>query len=201
MNVRLKYQLEFTAGFYFNEQLKMNNYNVELLMTTATTDDKSINIAFERIKFFIGSSLDSGVFINMNNTEQCKLLSNAGVKIITLPDDPVDQLIGIMLYCKLNAICEERMIISDIEITSELGGDMTYLHSDDEPIGPYEQVGWWHNPDLTHYHNTAVKTENILNLNTVVSWRDLDLHWPDDPYTPDTGNTIVFGNFNKDDTK
>ena len=99
MNVRLNYSIEFTAGFYFNDMLKMNNYKIRLAMMTATPDEESVNIAFERIKYFIGDSIDSGVFINKGNEEQCKLLANAGVKIITLPDEPVDQLIGIMLYC------------------------------------------------------------------------------------------------------
>jgi len=116
MNVRLNYSIEFTAGFYFNDMLKMNNYKIRLAMMTATPDEESVNIAFERIKYFIGDSIDSGVFINKGNEEQCKLLANAGVKIITLPDEPVDQLIGIMLYCKLNAICEDRMILGELEI-------------------------------------------------------------------------------------
>ena len=86
MNVRLNYSIEFTAGFYFNNMLKMNNYKIRLAMMTATPEEESINIAFERIKYFIGESIDSGVFINRGNEEQCKLLANAGVKIITLPD-------------------------------------------------------------------------------------------------------------------
>ena len=201
MNVRLHYEADFTAGFYYNEMLKMNNYKIRLWMITATSDGESHNIAFDRIKYFIGQSLDSGVFINKNNEEQCKLLANAGVKIITLPEEPVDQLVGIMLYCKLNAICEDRMIIGEIEIESDLGGDVTYLHSEDEPIGPYEQPGWWMEPSLTHYHNTITETENIVSLSSSALWHDLDLHWPEDEYSTDTGNTIVFGNFNKDEAE
>lgn len=170
-------------------------------MMTATQDEESINIAFERIKYFIGDSIDSGVFVNQDNETQCKLLATAGVKIITLPDEPVDQLIGIMLYCKLNAICEDRMIIGEIEIESDLGGDVTYVHGEDESIGPYEQPGWWMDPTLMHYNNTITETENIVSLSSVVSWHDLDLHWPENKVNTDTGNTIVFGNFNKDEAE
>jgi hypothetical protein len=203
MNIRLNYSIEFTAGFYFNNMLKMNNYKIRLSMMTATPEEESINIAFERIKYFIGESIDSGVFINQGHEEQCKLLATAGVKTITLPDEPVDQLIGIMLYCKLNAICEDRMIVGEIEIESELGGDVTYFHDDDDPIGPYEQPGWWMEPNLVHYHNTITETENIVSLYSSATWHDLDLHWPEDENKneADTGNTIVFGNFSKDETK
>jgi hypothetical protein len=202
MNVRLQYEVDFTAGFFFNDMLRMNNYKIRLWMMTATTDSESHNIAFDRIKYFIGQSLDSGVFINKDNQEQCKLLATAGVKIITLPDEPVDQLVGIMLYCKLNAICEDRMIIGEVEVRSELGGEVTYMHGEDEPIGPYDQAGWWNDANLIHYHSKITETENIVSLSTIASWRELDLHWPEDEIdnSQNTGNTIVFGNFGKDNT-
>jgi len=202
MNVRLQYEVDFTAGFFFNDMLRMNNYKIRLWMMTTTTDSESHNIAFERIKYFIGESLDSGVFINKDNQEQCKLLAAAGVKIITLPEEPVDQLVGIMLYCKLNAICEDRMIIGEVEVRSELGGEVTYMHGEDEPIGPYDQAGWWNDANLVHYHSKITETENIVSLSTIASWRELDLHWPEDEIdnSQNTGNTIVFGNFGRDDT-
>ncbi len=202
MNVRLQYEVDFTAGFFFNDMLRMNNYKIRLWVMTTTTDSESHNIAFERIKHFIGQSLDSGVFINKDNEEQCKLLASAGVKIITLPEEPVDQLVGIMLYCKLNAICEDRMVIGEVEVRSELGGEVTYMHGEDEPIGPYDQAGWWNDANLIHYHSKITETENIVSLSTIASWRELDLHWPEDEIdnSQNTGNTIVFGNFGRDDT-
>lgn len=202
MNVRLQYSIDFMAGCYFDGMLRMNNYKVRLWMMTTTTDGESHNVAFDRIKFFIADSLESSVFINGDNEEQCKLLANAGVKITTLPDEPVDQLIGIMLYCKLNAICEDRMIIGEIDISSELGGEVTYMHSDEEPIGPYDQKGWWHDSNLMHYNNKISESENIMSLGAISTWRELELHWPEDESNAeDTGNTIVFVNFNKDETK
>jgi hypothetical protein len=203
MNVKLHYPIEFTAGIYFDGILRMNRYNIGLWMMTTTTDSESHNIAFDRMKFFISDSLESGVFINSSNIEQCKLLANAGVKIITLPDEPVDQLIGIMLYCKLNAICEDRMIIGEVEISSELGGGVTYMHGDEEPIGPYNQNGWWNDSNLLYYNSKIIETENIVSIGSIASWRDLDLQWPEDNEIGETntGNTIVFGNFGKDDTK
>jgi hypothetical protein len=202
MNVRLHYSADFTAGFYFNNKIYMNNYTLRLWMMTATIDGESHNVAFDRIKYFIGESLDSGIFINKDNEEQCQLLSAAGIKIITLPDEPVDQLIGIMLYCKLNALCEDRMIIGEVELSSTHGGEVTYIHGDEEPIGPYDQEGWWHAANLVHYDAKIIEIENIVSLSTVASWRELGLQWPDDAEenTENTGNTIVFGNFGNDAT-
>jgi len=202
MNVRLQYSIDFIAGCYFDGMLRMNNYRVRVWMMTTTMDGESHNIAFDRIKFFIADSLESGVFINGTNEEQCKLLANAGIKIITLPDEPVDQLIGIMLYCKLNAICENRMVIGEVEISSGLGGEVTYMHGEEEPIGPYDRTGWWHNSNLMHHNTKISESENIMNLGAISSWRELELQWPeDDVNSEDTGNTIVFVNFGKDEAK
>jgi len=202
MNVRLQCSVNFLAGCYYDGVFRMNNYTVRLWMMTTTMDGESHNVAFDRIKFFIADSLESGVFINSANKEQCKLLADAGVKIIALPDEPVDQLIGIMLYCKLNAICEDRMVIGEVEISSGLGGDVTYMHGEEEPIGPYDQKGWWHDSNLMHYNTNISETENIMSLGAVSSWRELNLQWPEDDAGPeDTGNTIVFVNFGKDEAK
>jgi len=38
MNVRLQYSLEFLAGIYFEDQLQMNSYEVNLNLLTKTAD-------------------------------------------------------------------------------------------------------------------------------------------------------------------
>jgi hypothetical protein len=77
------------------------------------------------------------------------------------------------------------------------------MHSDEEPIGPYDQKGWWHDANLMHYSTKIFETENIMSLGAISSWRELHLQWPEDDESEseDTGNTIVFVNFNKDETK
>ena len=53
---------------------------------------------------------------------------------------------------------------------------------------------------MIHYHSKITETENIVSLSTIASWRELDLHWPEDEIDADqnTGNTIVFGNFSQE---
>jgi len=115
MNVRLKHDIQFTAGIYQDGKLIMNNYNLGLWMTTNSENSVDQSISFERIKYFIYTQIDNTIFINSNQKAQCTLFSKAGLDITTLPSDPVDQIIGIMLYYKLNAITEDRMIIMETE--------------------------------------------------------------------------------------
>jgi len=199
MNVRLKYDMHFTAGVYYNDALRMNNYSLRLWMTTNSDLSTDQNIAFERIKYFVYSQMDSTIFINKNLQDQCDQMVSAGLNITTMPGDPVDQLVGIMLYYKLNAITESRMIIVETEISSTLGENMTYLHSDFEDTLGYEQPAWWTLSDLTHSDITIVGSEKIVAMSPGACWREVDMAWTDMPASTSdaTGNIVVFNNFKK----
>ena len=196
MNVRLKHDIQFTAGIYHDSKLIMNNYNLRLWMTTNSENSVDQGISFERIKYFIYSQIDNTIFINSNQKAQCTLFSIAGLVITTMTNDPVDQLIGIILYYKLNAITEDRMIIMETEISSSYGANMTYLHSDFENTSGFKQPDWWTSPDLTHSGFVlANKSEKVLSIPTSTDWRELDLAWSDEQSSNSPGNVVVFADF------
>jgi len=195
MNVRLKHDMHFTAGIYYNDQLRMNNYSVRLWMTTTTKNAEDQNTAFERIKYFIYTQLDSTVFVNHQHLEVCRKLATAGVNVTTMPSEPVDQIIGIMLYFKLNAITEGRMNIAETELTSALGENITYLHSDFEDSMGFEQPAWWSTADLVHSDIVSEESDKIVSLAQNTAWRDLDMAWADTATETDVGNVVVFANF------
>ena len=196
MNVRLKHDIQFTAGIYHDSKLIMNNYNLRLWMTTNSENSVDQTISFERIKYFVYTQIDNTIFINSNQKAQCTLFSKAGLDITTMPNDPVDQLVGIMLYYKLNAITEDRMIIVETEISSTYGANMTYLHSDFENTSGFKQPDWWTSPDLTHSDFVLPsKSEKVLSIPTSTDWRELELAWSDELSPSSPGNVVVFADF------
>jgi hypothetical protein len=195
MNVRLKYDMHFTAGIWYDNALRMNNYSLRLWMTTNCENTQDQNTAFERIKYFVYTQIDNTIFINQTLTDQCNQLGNAGLDITTMPGDPVDQLVGLMLYFKLNAITEDRMIIVETELASGQGENITYLHSDFETSIGYEQPTWWTTADLTHSDLIPADSEKIVSMSQGASWRDLDMAWQQMPDTDATGNIVVFADF------
>lgn len=200
MNVRLQYPINFTAGIYYNNQMQMNNYMVKLYMITNTPDGAANNIAFDRIKHFVYSEIDSSIFIDSAEEEQCKKYVEAGLKITTLPGDPVDQLIGVMLFHKLSAIMEERIIIGEIEVSSSLGDGLIYIHSDNENLNDLEIPDWWETADLVHCDSNLINTDKIVTMHHSSVWRELDLQWPDiEDVTEDeeSTSTIVFADFKR----
>lgn len=201
MNVRLEYTMPFTAGVYWDGQMLMNRYTIKLYMVTNSSDADVQNTAYERLKYFVYSEMANTIFVNRQHEDQCRLLIAAGLKITTLPAEPVDQLIGIMLYSKLNAIMEDHIIINEIEISSELGEHMCYLHAADENLGPFSVPGWWHDADLIHCDSNLVDSDKIVAMHRAGAWRELDLAWPEQDHDTGNNNTVVFANFNQDETK
>ena len=203
MNVRLRYSTVFTAGIFYAEQMRMNNYQVKLHVTTNSEEGDDHNIALDRIKYFLHNQLNSTVFINSAEAEQCRSFAATRINVTTLPEDPLDQVIGIMLYCKLNAILESRMVINEIEICSELGENIVYLHNDQDALGPFADAGWWSESDVVHCDLTLVDNEKTVELHHIgAGWRELGLHW-DESITININddNKVVFADFAKDETK
>jgi len=201
MNVRLKHDIHFTAGIYYNGRVHMNNYSVRLWLLTNSHTATDHNTAFERIKYFVFNELDSTVFINSEHAEMCQRLSAAGFNITTLPGEPVDQLIGIVLHSKLNAITEDRMIVVETEIGSAMGENVIYLHSDEENSEDLVKTTWCISADLTHCDTISVDGEKVVTIAPSVSWRELDLAWSNESEVTSNDNTVVFADFKNHDKK
>jgi hypothetical protein len=200
MNVRLKKTLHFTAGVWHDNSLQMNNYTVGINLYTNSTDPVSQNMAFERLKYFVYYELDSSVLIDQDQREQCSQLVSAGLRITTMPGAPFDQLVGIMLYFKLNAVMEQRLVITDIEISSNLGEHLIYLHDEDEDTTDIVKPKWWTTADLTQCDPDLAPSGKVVAINRVKSWRELELDWPVD-VTVDPGNVVVFADFKRNETE
>jgi hypothetical protein len=199
MNVRLQYPAEFSAWVWVDTQMKINNYTIKVDMITQTTDEESSAIAFDRLKYFLFEVLDSSILVNSADQSQIKLLTAAGIKVVAMPETPVDQIVGMMLFAKLNAVMENRVAVTELALSSDLGDQVTYLHNDHETLAMFESSGWWNSPDPGTQTIAASKKKTVWNLKNHAAWTALNLDWPAEPsLTPaDSGNTIVFADFDR----
>lgn len=194
--------MNFTAGVYYGDEMRMNHYLLTLHMLTNSTDATDHNVAFERLKYFVYNRLDSTIFINQAHEQKCQQFVAAGLTVTTLPGDPVDQLIGLMLYYKLNAIMEDRIIVDETEISSMLGENMTYLHCENEHTDIGHHPAWWSSPDPSQNDFVSVNTDKIVSMHANTAWRELDLLWQESENIVETGNIVVFRDFKPaDETK
>lgn len=202
MSVRLQTTLDFAGAIYIDNRLKMNRYTVLVNLYPNIADADAINIAMDRLKMFVYSELADAVFIHQSDNEKAEVLNILGLNIVTLPEEPVDQIIGLMLYCKLNAVMEGVMVIDALDIRSYLGDDITYQFEEGDPLGPLAEDGWWHEPDTTHNNVPQEPAgENVVKV-PVNGWVKYGLLWTADADAkPKDASTVVFGKFTKDADK
>jgi len=176
MNVRIKNQFLVKTGIWINDEFVVNNYTVICnFITTSQNDDDHI-VCLSRINFLF-DEFDNSCFINQNNQKKIKQLKNCKIKVIELPEEPVDQIIGLVMYYKINAICEQRMRCTDLDISSEVGENICYLHSEYEETSVIPKVGWWHEsgPSLTFCNRQS--QEKIVKFTKIDTWQQYDLNW------------------------
>ena len=201
MNVRIAQLLCFNAGSWYDNELEMNQYTVKLWMITQSESPLEQNIAFCRAKHFIHNKLESTIFIDSEDSK-CEAFVQTGLNITTLPGDPADQLIGIMLFHKLNAIMEGRIAVVEVEISA--GDAVVYLHGENETSESLPIPDWWTSADPIHSDYSPPDSDKVLSIPQVTTWRELDLGWQEDEEQDDTptGNIVVFADFKQtDDTK
>ena len=177
----------------------MTNYTLALKLLTQTMDPQDQNIALERVKYFLLNELHSTIFINQTDVERAEVFTDVGLNVTTLPEEPVDQVVGIMLFHKLNAIMEGRMKITEIRFSSEAGDSIEYFHGENEHTELFPESGWWHEPTLKHSDveledDENEESDNVVAINADDEWADQELGWAQAEVTQDIGQ-VVFANF------
>lgn len=199
MTARIFTQLNFNAGAYFEGNFFMGSYEIDLNLLVETDSIREQNIALERIKYFVMETLADSVMVHDKEVQQIEKYINADLKVCTLPEDPYDQVVGVMLLNKLNAVAEGRLHVTDITIGSTMSDGVSCLVSDDEFMGPFEVSGWWKECS-TKMNDIAIKrtSKKVVKLiKPGIDWSDVYLNW--DEKTPKKENKpnteILFGSF------
>jgi hypothetical protein len=198
MNVRLIYEMSFASGLWYNSVFYVNNYNIKINLVTNTISGSEQNLALARVKYFVYEILEGAVFIHDKHTDQRKKLESAGLRVITLPEEPVDQILGMALTCKFNAIMQEKMIVTDLDISSDHGDNIVYCHNAQEAIGPLEVQGWWFDSEPVYNIPAVNRNQRVIAINRAPKWSDLDLAW--EPQGSDEKQSdIVVTSFKRED--
>jgi len=195
MNVRLRRQFAWNSGLVYQGEFSTNNYSADLSLITSCNDPREQNVAYERMKYFVYSILNSGIIVS----HDCKNINawrDTGTRLIVLPEQPVDQIVGMMLFTKLNAIMEGRMSVTEVAVCSQQGDEMIYLHSENETLGPLSGDGWWNDPKPITAMRSRSESKKVLSLDRAMEWKDLGLDWEDDKEDP---SSVVFANFRRDE--
>jgi hypothetical protein len=186
MITRIERDIFFAAGVHFDDAYYINTYDFLLSMLVETDIPKEHTMAMDRFDLFIKDAATNAVFINEDKHEEIEKYKEAGLKIITLPGEPFDQIVAMVLLLKLNAVMENRIKITDITISSLLGEGIRYPIVTETAENADMMLGdkWWHNSDMETTNQTVFKFEpenNIVKLFDDSIWAQYDLSWKDKP--------------------
>lgn len=195
MNVRLKKTFKWSSAVVYESRFVINHYRADVTMITVSDDNEEQNIAYERSKMFIHGVMEDAILISQSNP-RIEAYQNTDARLIALPQEPVDQIIGMMLYLKLNAIMENRIVVIDVSLSSSAGDSMYYLHSSGESLAPLDRDGWWTDARPCWYDTQEKTQDKVVNLSRVPEWKDQDLDWTDNNLTD---NSVVFAKFGKNE--
>jgi hypothetical protein len=201
MTARIQRDFQFIAGVHVDNQLYLNSYDVEVDFIVESDSIVEQNIALDRVKYFFFEKLDNALFIHQSDNETIEKFIDTGIKILLLPEEPYDQIIGVLLLTKLNAITENRLVVTDLVISSRLSDGVSYLHSVEENEGPFTAKGWWSDSGP----NTTTKTlkgkpKKVVKLSkTDSSWDDISLGWQGKHRIDNDLSDVVLVNFEKTD--
>lgn len=199
MNVRLTKIWHWQSGLVFNDTFRINTYEAQVHMHTTSMHQHDHETAYSRMEHWFLDVMQDSVLINAQS-DSAKHYLQTGQRVLLFPDQPVDQLVGIMLATKLNSILENRLIVTDIDISSAHGSDMIYHHNQHEAIGPFADDGWWYDPRPIWYHDTAHnKGRKVVSLSKTMDWSVLDLDWHHERRGQDS--SVVFANFDRDENQ
>ena len=197
MNVRLIKKFQFQSSLVserYHDPAVINNYSATVHMTTVSDMAVEQNKAYNRIAYWM-SMMQDCVFIDQHN-KIIDAWEKTGARIMAFPEDPVDQLVGMMLYSKLSAILEGRIEINEVLISSAMDDDIIYQQNEHENLGPFSNPGWW-NDAKPIWETAKKKSGKVISLQRTAEWSDLELDWDDDQ----DDNVVLVADFPKDENK
>jgi hypothetical protein len=183
MNAKLSQEIDFSAIVLAGKKIFPNYFTLKINLITATDNASHQNIAMQRIMVFINEIFDGSVFCNIKNTNYLKFSKMVGdSRVILIPDEPYDQIIGMILFNKINAIVEGKFEIENITIGSDFAPGLIYIIEDFENFSFDEakiEIPWWNRSDPS-------SSDIPKQLKLEPSWLDLNLDWEeensDSPY-------------------
>jgi len=182
MSVELNYDLNFSAAVAVDKIISPTAFTARLSLRVVTENPDYQNIAMQRILFFVREILDGSIFVNSNDSNFYQLRKMCDQRILDFPEDPHEQVVGMILFQKFAAITEGYFEINELQIGSGNFKGLTYTIDEfitltDGTLSPKNV--WWNSNEMTY--NTFAKDKK----DALFTWDDVGLSWegitqPDD---------------------
>lgn len=204
MNMRIGSEYKIFANMFSEDELVATRFAVNVKFITNSENPYEYATAINRASYFLNEMCENAIFVDDDSLEEYPELDNMGVDVIVLPNLACEQIIGIMLFCKLNAIMESKVLVDEISIKIDAGQKYEYFHNREDPLDMFEEIGWWHEKTLSIRHPENLPSEKRQKyFESLPSWADLQLEMDGDESMPpidakvDSDGDVLFVDFKK----
>lgn len=194
MNTRIRKRFSVLAGLVTDGEYRTNLYQIDVAMITVDQDPVMQNIAYDRVCYWIEEVFNDSVLIQ-DSDSTLEAHRATGRRVIAFDQAPIDGVVGLALFHKLTAIVQDNILIADVDISSAMGQDVTYLHSHDEIADTLTDAGWWTDPGPGW--SFEQQAGNVVSLARATDWKRLNLHWK--RTNKQSANTVTFTTVVTDD--
>jgi len=175
------WKTNYTNTVLLSERLWPNDTEVTLHLTPKNNDAEAQNITFEKYRYIFAKILQNSIFIGRHKDDY-KTFFKYTKSLIDFPVKPVDQIVGVCLFAKLNAIGGDTLRVNAIDIESWQGENLKFIITNDSPEGEFVPKGvdeyyWWNDPepnftnigkDRLTWQEIGFKISNIKSHLTVI---------------------------------
>jgi len=179
-STKIEKSFKFQSAIFYEKTFLINSYTAFLTISIETEDPREQQIAVDRIGYWLTYILQNSVLIQEDEQEQIMKYSYAGMGVCTLPDEPYDQLVAMILMLKFNAITENKIIVTNLILKSMLSEGVRYTMDLEDAESSYgEADGWWNEKDMSmsDYVRVEPRDDKIVKLFDTDDWAEAGLHW------------------------
>lgn len=177
MSARIEKDFYFHCAAHFEGKFYINYYEMKVSMIVETESIHEQNVAMERTEHFLYNILEDSVFINQNESGAIEKYENAGIRICTIPEEPYDQIVSMILLLKLNAIMEGRLCVTDMILGSRMSNGVRFTVVREHAVNFFSGDHWWNGSCTIIKDNKPPKRkEKIIKLFND-EWAEMGLAW------------------------
>ena len=152
---------EISCMCLVDKNLLIHNMNVTVGFCTTNNNETLTGIAIEQIEIFFDILMNNSIIVDRETyTEELRnIFSN---NVFMVPGKINDQMIGSLIFSKLNTIVRNVLEINFVRISSDLGKNMRYTIKENSPeldallpnkkdYWEKKSNPWWERPDPATY--------------------------------------------------
>ena len=127
----ISWQTRFTNVLCLRDKLWPNDYTVTINFVPLTNDAGQQNNIYEKFKFCFARVFQNSIFIKHDSKlyDKLKSFNNDIIDYV----EAYDQLVGVQIYSKLNAIANNLIRVEALQIESWQGENLKYVITDESP--------------------------------------------------------------------